>query len=58
MIGLYIAALLLSSGISSLREIIYDYVFTKGREQYEREILEKMNQLPCRSLIPQRDEMW
>lgn len=43
---IYIAVLLISCGIDRVNALLYDLIFTKGREQYEEDVLNKMKQLP------------
>lgn len=45
-VGLYIGVILISLIMNSIYSLIYNSIFTKAREQYDQEILEKMNQLP------------
>ncbi len=46
LIGLYIAILLLSCGMNSVHTLLYNSIFERAQEQYERDVLAKMNQLP------------
>lgn len=46
LIGIYIAILIISCGVGKVNESIYNLIFRKAREQYEEDILSKMNQLP------------
>lgn len=46
LVCIYIAVLLISCGVDRANALLYDLVFKKSREQYEEDVLNKMNQLP------------
>lgn len=45
-VGLYIGVILISLGMNSIYALIYNSIFAKAREQYNQDVLEKMNHLP------------
>lgn len=45
-VGLYMGVILLSLGVNSVYALLYNSIFAKAREQYDQDILEKMNLLP------------